>query len=1488
MNGTMIMSLFHCSKCLMRTDILVLFILTLTSIIIRVNAFNNDTPKFVYNNKQISNIYTNANNNNNMNNRFRSIRQVLYHTPYIHQNETSRWQKINSGIFKYRVKRKTKTTVTKISQSSGQDKIIVRPTLPPPTTAAATDAAPIRDDPNNSTNIMNFSHNKQIPEILSFVNLNMLLVLNQKSIHNILVLNLSGNGIKEIEDNVLKSLENVRRLDLSQNQINVFNVSMSNNNKIKWLSVSDNQLVSFNGKSMAILKFLDLSCNHIQSSSEIHLNELNELEYVNLSGNRLNIIQQHVFQKLIKLKVINLSYNRLKSINNNIFRDLNNIESLDMSYNQISFIENDSFSHLMKLQYLDLSYNQIETSSLRALQGIPNLIKLSIAFNTKLGGALQEFISSWSLNEVNMSGTGLCEIPNALAQSVHTLNISNNNFAVIRCGDLDSYPLLQELDVSSCQIFDIEDDALGRLDLLVSLHLNNNNIAHVPSSLPVNLVRLFLQNNRIAEIQASAFSHLVNLEVVNLSGNQITYLPSLPLPKLLLLDLRSSRLKRLSQSIIKMSPRLKVLFLDENPIKCTELQAVAEWATPCRINDDSFEVSYSDDDNDEPTNNEISTNEDDDDTVNNYKLLPKQCQCKLSCRSFDYSVQIDKLHCNRKHLNTAKRTRMNETSNIEHTTTANDGKLNEPKEKSKETTVISLNVDSMQDDNIITMNPRIYDNQINNVKLLNEQNFVRMNDTSLSIDHDIQLISTTGKEDTIQPKHVPHSTIELPINTGTTIVPTDDNLISLKLTTQRDLKQQQFNENIITNDNLNTTDNTFMLKVANLMTIVPNKSNVTTDNLSNQNAKMLHQHPISLHETNQNETRYDIKTISSRYDKFEDLNTTNLVTPQMVAQAHIATITTTTTTTTITEFISGVTTVASSHESTTENSVDSSVLSSPLTSSDDGNIAINYEQEQLNRHPKSNDSDHKENKSEVNWNINKAISTTNDMASIAQQHHYQKQQQQLTNKNLSISVWRNRGNSSSSSNMAESSIHINEINKNQLTTEGNQVDAEQQQQHRTVNDDTMSREIFKKQPHDQYSQQKTVAASTLINKIVVATTTTKQTPLNKITTKVMVYSNSFAKNGMLINDRNNNDYQHKSSNYVSNNETNTPQLRKNETNQNQQNIKNSNAIELQHQQKHHEENAHIEDGKLLSISSPILNAHQELANDTGKVISTNIKGDNFRVAKEIDSTKASLKPMSSKHLKNDIDSNGNTWNINSKSDGDDGGGYSNERSHSRNADNEHSSGESDGSGTEQMQQINNTATFATEINEKEKPLIGSISQNVSIIDNEHQFERYNNIEHSMHEQDTVTITTTAPSLPTTPTTTLQSANDNVQAHTEDRYDNREGIGSNINDNSTVHTAVSEQWYDDKCATSGHSALFVVICIGISVLVTFYFVHMYRCKKRYNLHQQHRYSIESMEQLQLQQHHQQQHQRQSQNLLIGMQMEMLSSKIRYTDTPIDLW
>ncbi|XP_044250233.1 uncharacterized protein 2mit [Drosophila takahashii] len=355
-----------------------------------------------------------------------------------------------------------------------------------------------------------------------------------------------------------------------------------------------------------VITAMDLSGNRLESLSLDHFNQLRQLDLGNnsleviplsladsneslalatldVSCNKFSQISTSFFaQRLPQLRNLNLAHNRLINISRESFYNLVELQTLILSHNNISDIDYETFLALPNLQHLDLSHNRLSGSAIRALQGIPDLVSLSIAFNPEVGVAMQEFVASWSLKELDASGTGLCQVPAALAQSVRTLKLSDNWLKAINCGDMDSYPLLQYLDLSHSRIAQVEDDALGRLELLESLFLDHNLLQRVPQSLPTSLEHLFLQHNQIMELPPQAFVGLVNLQTLDLSNNRLIFLPALSLPKLLTLNLQSSGVESVSQSIVHTLPQLRDLLLDENPIKCSDLLGIAEWASPCR------------------------------------------------------------------------------------------------------------------------------------------------------------------------------------------------------------------------------------------------------------------------------------------------------------------------------------------------------------------------------------------------------------------------------------------------------------------------------------------------------------------------------------------------------------------------------------------------------------------------------------------------------------------------------------------------------------------------------------------------------------------------------------------------------------------------------------------------------------------------------------------------------------------------------------------
>lgn len=276
--------------------------------------------------------------------------------------------------------------------------------------------------------VVNLLPTVMLPDTLTSTDLST--ILNQKhNLSDILTLDVSNKQLKRLDANILNALPNLQHFDLSANELTTFDVH-SVHGRLEWLDLSNNRIRSVDARHLSHLKYLDLTCNDILDGSELHINGLAHLQSLDISGNRLDALPDELFAGTQQLRNLQLMGNRFERIAESNFRNLNDIEVLNLSNNRIRVIENETFIHLLNLQYLDLAYNQLDKVSVRALQGIPDLAHLSVAFNRQLGNALQGFVSSWSLKYLDASGTGLCEVPSALAQSVHTLNISHNTFPV--------------------------------------------------------------------------------------------------------------------------------------------------------------------------------------------------------------------------------------------------------------------------------------------------------------------------------------------------------------------------------------------------------------------------------------------------------------------------------------------------------------------------------------------------------------------------------------------------------------------------------------------------------------------------------------------------------------------------------------------------------------------------------------------------------------------------------------------------------------------------------------------------------------------------------------------------------------------------------------------------------------------------------------------------------------------------------------------------
>lgn len=250
-------------------------------------------------------------------------------------------------------------------------------------------------------------------------------------------LNLSQNRLTNLQSDYFANfIKNLYELDVSQNQIVSMNLSSEYSlSQLRKLNLSHNNLDNFPTnalhESLPQMKILDLSSNKLNSTRNLLLHLPPTLGTLDLSCNTITSIDDYSFANASHLLNLDVSFNAISELRANTFFGLQSLEQLNLASNNIAIIHNDTFLPIMQtLQFLDVSDNNIQIVAIRPLQGISNLIGLSIAYNAELGSSLQGFVATWSLKELDGSGIGLCEIPAALTQSVKILNLADNHLQV--------------------------------------------------------------------------------------------------------------------------------------------------------------------------------------------------------------------------------------------------------------------------------------------------------------------------------------------------------------------------------------------------------------------------------------------------------------------------------------------------------------------------------------------------------------------------------------------------------------------------------------------------------------------------------------------------------------------------------------------------------------------------------------------------------------------------------------------------------------------------------------------------------------------------------------------------------------------------------------------------------------------------------------------------------------------------------------------------
>ncbi|XP_044733215.1 platelet glycoprotein V-like [Chrysoperla carnea] len=431
-----------------------------------------------------------------------------------------------------------------------------------------------------------------------------------RGLSNLEILDLHENRIRIIEPNAFESLKNLKQLKLNNNQIQQLPKTLLRfSHNIVHLELQDNDLLEFTRDHFVYYIRKYAGAPYIEPISSIqHINLANNQNFrlhsrnfdydsiidLDLSDIGLTIIEPGVFSPT--LKKLTLYFNRLTKVTNGVFNTLTNLTDLSLRQNLISLFDNNCFDNMVELRILDLSINYITELPEMLFKNLSKLEYLYLYSNRinflrsndfenlrKLQKLIQPktFSGNINLKALDLSENKLLTIDEGVFDGRSKNNTSKLTVVRINYNPLtylgkDGFlPLVkvQELNLDSNEINQIELGTFRTMTMLESLSLKNNSLQTLSNGLFTNLFNLeniYLDSNKIRVIEPNAFGKLNELKLISLEDNLLETFPNelfTNVPNLKELILAKNNFKTLPDSIFSNIRSVKKIDLSYNNLK---------------------------------------------------------------------------------------------------------------------------------------------------------------------------------------------------------------------------------------------------------------------------------------------------------------------------------------------------------------------------------------------------------------------------------------------------------------------------------------------------------------------------------------------------------------------------------------------------------------------------------------------------------------------------------------------------------------------------------------------------------------------------------------------------------------------------------------------------------------------------------------------------------------------------------------------------------
>lgn len=245
--------------------------------------------------------------------------------------------------------------------------------------------------------------------------------------------------------------------------------------------------------------------------------------YMLLMNNKIDLIQLDLLKEYLTLEFLVLSNNRLTdSAIEGAFEGIEKLTRLYLDRNLLSSIPTDLPPTLEELR---LNLNNISVMSEQAWSRCKSLKIISINNNTLTNDSIPAgaFSSLINLQTLSLNHNQLIGVPSKLPTNLKELFLEGNQIDTISAQIFTDYSELLYLDLSNNLLTNkgIHKNSFSHMVNLENLNLGKNLLNLIPINLPKALKNLVLEDNRIDSVSKDAFLKMPNLEQLGLSRNKI-------------------------------------------------------------------------------------------------------------------------------------------------------------------------------------------------------------------------------------------------------------------------------------------------------------------------------------------------------------------------------------------------------------------------------------------------------------------------------------------------------------------------------------------------------------------------------------------------------------------------------------------------------------------------------------------------------------------------------------------------------------------------------------------------------------------------------------------------------------------------------------------------------------------------------------------------------------------------------------------------------